>query len=196
MQCALGAKRIKLTGARTQNTSVAPRSRAQVPHHESRDPIQVFYHPQTRLPRVQRKLPTQMDPAKRRRLRRTGILMAVLGAIMFFLGAIAGFLGMINADSGTSPLIAFGGFGVTALGIFTGAIGMFLINLTLLRPLGDIVATETQGAIEVTASALGRGLSSGGIGGSTQQVIRIRCPSCGYLESEDAKFCSGCGGGI
>ena len=30
-------------------------------------------------------------------------------------------------------------------------------------------------------------------GGGAEPQIRVRCPSCGYLETEDASFCSGCG---
>jgi len=25
------------------------------------------------------------------------------------------------------------------------------------------------------------------------EIIKIKCPNCGYLENEDAKFCSKCG---
>lgn len=32
---------------------------------------------------------------------------------------------------------------------------------------------------------------AGGLG--RREVVRIRCRSCGYLETEDARFCSGCG---
>ncbi|WP_366180670.1 hypothetical protein ABXS69_00405 [Actinomyces timonensis] len=33
----------------------------------------------------------------------------------------------------------------------------------------------------------------GGLGGGAEPQIRVRCRSCGYLETEDATFCSGCG---
>ena len=34
---------------------------------------------------------------------------------------------------------------------------------------------------------------TGASGAAPRQEVRIRCRSCGYLETEDATFCSACG---
>jgi hypothetical protein len=53
----------------------------------------------------------------------------------------------------------------------------------------DYLADETQGGVEKVTRAIRKGTGGG-------EVIKVRCRACGYLESEDAKFCSGCGKSI
>lgn len=103
--------------------------------------------------------------------------------------------GMQDFMAGGSPFapmasfIAFGFGGVVLIGI-----GAFLTRLGFLRLGADLVATETAPAVEHSAGAVGRGLRSSGFGGaSTVQLVRVKCRGCGFLESEDATFCSKCG---
>jgi hypothetical protein len=57
----------------------------------------------------------------------------------------------------------------------------------------DYLADETQDGVEKVTRAIRKGAGQGTGGG---EVIKVRCRACGYLESEDAKFCSGCGKSI
>lgn len=56
----------------------------------------------------------------------------------------------------------------------------------------NYLADETQEGVQKLAGAVAKGRTASGGG----EVIKVRCRQCGYLESEDAKFCSGCGRGI
>jgi hypothetical protein len=77
-------------------------------------------------------------------------------------------------------------------------VGGVLMGLGFMRPMAEISATETAHAVEHTSAAMGRGLSKGlrqdGFqwGGNARPVVKVRCRSCGALDSEDAKFCSAC----
>jgi hypothetical protein len=90
---------------------------------------------------------------------------------------------------------------VGMVGLMFGARGLFYARMgSVLRytaaetaPVAkdtfNYLADETQEGVEKVASAITKG-ATGARGG---EVIKVRCRSCGYLESEDAKFCSGCG---
>ena len=58
-------------------------------------------------------------------------------------------------------------------------------------------AKETAPATRITTEAATDGIASGlhkhgmSIGG--KEVIRVKCRNCGFLETEDAEFCSKCG---
>lgn len=81
-----------------------------------------------------------------------------------------------------------------ALGSFMVVIGFGLVRMSLTRPVSEYYATELSTATEITGESIGRGLYKSGFGGSGQkEIIKIRCSHCGYLETEDAIFCSKCG---
>ncbi|MEA3202700.1 MAG: hypothetical protein QOI63_366 [Thermoplasmata archaeon] len=82
--------------------------------------------------------------------------------------------------------VALFGFG----GIVLLAVGSKLTRLGFLRAAAELVATETEGAVEHVGAAAGRGWSSGA---GTVQVVKVKCRSCGFLETEDAAYCSHCG---
>ena len=69
------------------------------------------------------------------------------------------------------------------------------LRLGLVRPVTGYVATEAAPAIETAATAFGTGLRDAGFGapGVGGTVVRVKCRNCGYLETEDAEFCSKCG---
>jgi hypothetical protein len=103
-------------------------------------------------------------------------------------------------------------FGFMAVGMFLIFFGVALIYFTNIRKVYKYVATETAPAVEITGGAVGRGVASGirdagGIhlshsgghghghshGHGPREVIKVKCRRCGYLETEDADFCSKCG---
>lgn len=71
-------------------------------------------------------------------------------------------------------------------------LGTWLGRLAFLRPIAGLVATEAEPAVEVAAGAVGRGLRQGLVGAASPAVVKVRCRSCGFLETEDARFCSSC----
>jgi len=71
--------------------------------------------------------------------------------------------------------------------------GLFLLILTFIRPISKYYATEASPGIKIIGESLGEGLKDSGFGSVQGEVVKIRCPYCGYLESEDAEFCSNCG---
>jgi hypothetical protein len=85
-----------------------------------------------------------------------------------------------------------------AIGGFTLIPGLALIYISQFRKVASYVATEASPAIETGSHAFGKGMGTGlkesGITSQqSKEVIKIKCPHCGYLESEDAEFCSKCG---
>jgi len=80
-------------------------------------------------------------------------------------------------------------------GGFMAVIGFALVGASLTRPVSKYYATEMDPALKIAAQSIGEGLKESGAFESKQQkeIIKIKCPHCGYLESEDADFCSKCG---
>lgn len=123
-----------------------------------------------------------------------GILLAV-GVILFGMPFIAVPMAM---GSGSFDGVA-SSFAFAFPGIILIAIGGMMLKFGLLKPVAEIVATETGGAVEHSSAATGRGLArglrEGGLAVGGPQV-KVRCRSCGGLDSEDARFCSSCGKGM
>jgi len=88
-----------------------------------------------------------------------------------------------------------------------GAIGNMdaYVKFKAARAMGDAATAEgSAGGAAQTGMGLGAGLAmgqvmSGAFGGGGQsatapaQVIKVRCPNCGHLNPETAKFCAECG---
>jgi len=127
------------------------------------------------------------------RLRQLGIGLLVVGFLLFLLSFVPVFLAFnrFMEDPFGSSGSMFGSF---FLSIMSGA-GGFALRLGLVRPVTGYVATEAAPAIETAATAFGTGLRDAGFGapGAGGTVVRVKCRNCGYLETEDAEFCSKCG---
>jgi len=96
------------------------------------------------------------------------------------------------------PGFAIGGFALV-LGFAMFAFGAQLFMTANARAISKYAATEAAPAVSITTEAVASGLSKGlkgsniGLGSSDREVIRVKCRNCGYLETEDAEFCSKCG---
>ena len=140
-----------------------------------------------------------LSPTARTTCRVVGILLLVVGLVLFVMAPLSAISGMSDFQDGGSPATSMGSFVVFGFtGVLCIGIGGFLTRLGFLRVASEIVATETSGAVRHAADAFGRGFaggarSAGFDGSATQQVVRLKCRSCGFLESEDARFCSKCG---
>jgi len=82
-----------------------------------------------------------------------------------------------------------------AIGGFTLIPGLFLIYISQFRKVVSYVATEASPGLTTASRAIGSGLKESGAMGSNapKEVIKVKCPHCGYLDSEDAEYCSKCG---
>jgi hypothetical protein len=121
----------------------------------------------------------RLSPSARAGWQVLTIVLVVLGLGLFLYGAVALMQG------------SFAVFPLALVGVILFGAGGMLGRLAFLRPVSELVATETESAVEHTASTVGRGLRSSW--DAPAKEIRIRCRTCGFLASEDATYCSKCG---
>jgi len=136
------------------------------------------------------------------RLRQLGAALLGIGVVLFFLAFVPVLLAMnqfISNPFGSAPGSIMGSFilsfVISAIGILLMGAGGFALRLGLIRPVTSYVASEASPAIQTAATALGEGFREAGFGAASPggTVVRVKCRNCGYLETEDAEFCSKCG---
>jgi len=94
-----------------------------------------------------------------------------------------------SAERHLNSMFMFGG------GAFMAMIGFGLVSASATRPVSKYYATELSPAMKITGQSIAEGIKESGLISSKEstEIIKIKCPHCGYLESEDAGFCSKCG---
>lgn len=113
-----------------------------------------------------------------------GIPLLLIGAILGVFG-FASFMGSFDKeafDEANNAMVYI------TIGVLLLIIGFGLVGLGLLGKYATYVAEETSPAITTASQAFAKGLT-----GESKEVVKIKCPNCVYLESEDAEFCSKCG---
>jgi len=119
-------------------------------------------------------------------MRAIGIPLLIVGIILLMYGFIS------FANEGFDQ--AFKNQMITLAGGVLILIGFALVGISLVRPVSRYYATEASSAITTASQAMGKGLKESGLNSSqTKEVIKVKCKHCGYLESEDAEYCSKCG---
>lgn len=119
-------------------------------------------------------------------MRAIGIPLLIIGIILLIYGFTSFGSGSFEESTGNMMMFAAGGF--------LTMIGFALVALTMIRPMTKYYATEMSPGINIASQSVGKGLKeSGATGTSQKEIIKVKCPHCGYLESEDADFCSKCG---
>lgn len=136
---------------------------------------------------------TRLSPGARRGLRVGSVTCLLAGLVMVVVGFTTFATPIFDRPTGFGEVPEGPPF--WSMGLFAGGglllvVGVALSGMAFAKPLSEVSATETQGAVEVTAAAFGRGLQTGF--GKQQTLVKLRCRSCGSLDSEDAKFCSQC----
>ena len=141
-------------------------------------------------------------------LRLIGIVLLVVGLVMFLAGAVYMLGGVTAPTMATDPSAWFsssvahmlGGFVIIAVGMVLMGIGGFALRFGLIRPVTSFVAEEASPALETASMAIGRGwgeartqLGQTAPPPAAATVIKVKCKNCGYLDSEDATYCSKCG---
>lgn len=129
----------------------------------------------------------------RKKLRIVGIPLIIIGIIIIIYSFIT-FFGNFGDSFEEASQNSMTWFGLSTLGIVLLFVGCVMFYFSIIRPVSKYVATEASPAITTASQAFGKGLKESEFGKSeTKEVIKIKCPHCGYLESEDADFCSKCG---
>jgi hypothetical protein len=143
------------------------------------------------------------DP-ERQRIRRRGKRLLIVGLVLFVsapvvfgLSAFLGFSSFLSGGPAAFGFLPFLAFPVAVAGLVCIFIGAVHMQFGYAKAGSEIMATETGGAVEHSSAAwsrgLGRGLKESGFSlGGAREVVKVKCRSCGYLESEDARFCSKC----
>lgn len=124
----------------------------------------------------------------RKKLRIIGIPLMIIGIIIIIYSFITFFGSFSNSYEETSRN-SITWFGLSALGMILLFIGGILFYFSIIRPVSKYIAAEASPAVTTVSEAFGKGVKKT----ETEEVIKIKCPHCGYLESEDAEFCSKCG---
>jgi uncharacterized membrane protein len=137
------------------------------------------------------------------KLRRMGAILLIVGIVMFLVSSLPAFLAMnrVAADPfqpGGFDLVSgsfFLSFLLGSIGFILIAVGAIALRLGMVQPVSGYLATEAGPAIRTASSAIGAGLRDVGFGpaAAPPTVVRVKCRNCGYLETEDAEFCSKCG---
>jgi hypothetical protein len=138
-------------------------------------------------------------------MRAVGIPLLILGIILLIFGFMQ-FLDTEGDPDIQDPFDEFtskmdesanrrmGAMGFIVLGGLMLVIGFGLVGLTLIKSMSKYYATEAHSGIKTTGHSLGSGLKDSGFAkAESKEIIKIKCPHCGYLESQDADFCSKCG---
>ena len=144
---------------------------------------------------------------KKKSIRIIGIILLVAGIGLFLFGITNIFTvfttptdwaNFAQQSSNMMGSFVIGGFSIV-IGFALIGFGYQMYFATHIRGLARFAATETAPAAEVmteaVASGLSRGLTKEGRSpfSSSKEVIKLKCRNCGYLETEDADFCSKCG---
>jgi flagellar basal body-associated protein FliL len=143
---------------------------------------------------------------KKRNVRIYGIILLIVGigiiifAVMNLFTVFSSFPNLDNpGDIGGQMGSFFLGGILLIVGFVCVSFGYKLYFVTHLRGIARYAAVETAPAAEIMTEAVAGGLSKGFAkgGGSPfsqgKEVVRVKCRNCGYLETEDADFCSKCG---
>ena len=141
----------------------------------------------------------------RNTLRWIGVPLLLIGLILLLVGFII-FISQIGSPDEDPFQRAITGWILFAVGGFISPIGLIMVYISFLGKFAKYVANENRDAVSIVGDSAGYGISrgirrGGGIplthidsgGGSRGDRIRIRCRKCGYLDTEDAEFCSRCG---
>jgi hypothetical protein len=128
-----------------------------------------------------------------------GLVIVVLGLAILIWGFSAiSFDFSDPGDFDTSFIwkIAVGG-GLAGIGIIPFAIGMYFYMASKAEKISGFYSRATGGAMKYSTEKVTDGFATGlekhGMGLGGKEVVKIKCRNCGYLETEDAEFCSKCG---
>jgi hypothetical protein len=159
---------------------------------------------------------TFKNEGTKRTLRMIGIALLVVGGLMTLIGGLIFFMTMTSIFSsdmssgfGNSIGIYFLSFIIMGFGPMLMIVGGSLLYISFIGKVAQYYATETKGAFTTVGEGVGEGISRGWQKGKgrrrsrddsdddrPRKEIRVKCRKCGYLDTEDATYCSKCGGAL
>jgi len=136
---------------------------------------------------------TRLTAQGRRRLQVAAVALVLIGVVLV-VGSFYLFIRNAEADFRNFPYGPQHSMAPTMMAFILGGIltlaGGSLAAVAFIRPVSGIYVTEAEPAIAVASRTIGEGLRAGL--GPASTGVRVKCGSCGFLESEDAKYCSRC----
>ena len=138
-----------------------------------------------------------------RRKGRTLIAIGSLVVIVGFAVMIWGIIDIVNLgledmDFSFMLKIIIGG-AVAGIGAIPFGVGIYFYMASKMEKISKFYSRATGGAMKYSTEQVTDGLATGlkkhgmGIGTGEKEVIKVKCRNCGYLDTEDAEFCSKCG---
>ena len=131
-----------------------------------------------------------------------------IGIVIFAIGVGIFIWGMTefgDFDLGPTPIFKMAGGGFAfVIGFGMATIGFQIRLAANAGKISRYFAKATGGSMKYTTEQVtdgfatgleNHGMGIGGLGGmgSGENVIKVKCRNCGFLETEDAEFCSKCG---
>jgi vacuolar-type H+-ATPase subunit I/STV1 len=128
----------------------------------------------------------------------------MVGGILFIIAGIAVLIYGLAPFFGAFGNPWFSDFGSVAVGMFVAfgggvlaMVGLIMVRMGALRAVTRYVAHEVSPAVETVTGAATTGVRrAGGLPltvGSTEEVVKVRCQSCGALNDEADDYCGQCG---
>lgn len=145
----------------------------------------------------------------KKNVRALGFVLVIIGGLLMIYGFMNIFSVFGNFPSGSGGIEEAQEAGANMMQtFFIGGVLLFIgfamvgfgvqaIITSKAREISKFAASQMSPASEMMSEAIGSGLSKG-FGGQSpfsgqKEVVKIKCRNCGYLETEDADFCSKCG---
>ena len=129
-----------------------------------------------------------------------GMVLMVLGGLLFFSVFITGAMNFGNfnnfeAHARSGMFRGFGGMALLVMGGILRGIGARGLagSGVVLDP--EKARRELEPYSRMTGGMVKDALDEAGVnlGGKPERVVMLKCPACGKLNAEDAKFCQECG---
>jgi hypothetical protein len=137
---------------------------------------------------------------------RTSKIMVIIGLVGLVTGIVLYIVGFTIDTFIIAPLVIGGfllviSFGVLAFGLqirFAANAGKYARYMAReTAPAANIMMKKTAPGMKTAAGAVAEGIAEGlgkeGMSLGGKEVVKIKCRNCGYLETEDAEYCSKCG---
>jgi len=122
-----------------------------------------------------------------------------LGVAFFVIAVILIILSFVFSDFGPNIALFIPSFFVIFIGCVLCMIGFQLWYATKVDKISRYMSKATGDSARYTTEKVTDGFATGlskhgmSIGGGGKEVIKVKCRNCGYLDSEDAEYCSKCG---
>ncbi len=123
----------------------------------------------------------------------------ISGVIVLIVAITMIALSFVFSDFGPNLALMFPAF----FGLFIGSvlcmIGFYLWYATKMEKISGYVSKATGDSAKYSTEKVTDGFATGlekhgmSIGGGGKEIVKVKCRNCGYLETEDAEFCSKCG---